>query len=151
MAEYTIKEVSEMFSLPASTLRYYEEIGILTNIPRNSSGNRVYQECHIARLRTICCFKNTGMSMAQLQAFFSYECSNEDHVEDIIRLLAEHKDSLAKKIEQLQRDYIHVQRKLHFYQDIKKSRETQMQPPVWEDYKYQTFAENEGDGADGRS
>ena len=29
MTTYTIKQVSQMFGLPASTLRYYEEIGLL--------------------------------------------------------------------------------------------------------------------------
>ena len=114
MKEYTIREVSEMFSLPASTLRYYEELGILSNVPRNASGNRVYQQCHINRLRTICCFKNTGMSMAQLQDFFSYENEEDDHTDDILNLLKEHKASLEEKIAQLQKDYIHVKRKLHY-------------------------------------
>ena len=40
MKEYTIKEISELFQLPASTIRYYEEEGILTNIARTASGRR---------------------------------------------------------------------------------------------------------------
>lgn len=32
MKQYTIREISEMFQLPASTLRYYEDMKILTNI-----------------------------------------------------------------------------------------------------------------------
>jgi DNA-binding transcriptional MerR regulator len=70
--QYSIREVSAKFNLPASTLRYYEEVGILTDIPRNSSGKRIYLEKHINRLKTICCFKNTGMSISQLQEFFQY-------------------------------------------------------------------------------
>ena len=54
--QYSIREVSAKFNLPASTLRYYEEVGILTDIPRNSSGKRIYLEKHINRLKTICCF-----------------------------------------------------------------------------------------------
>lgn len=139
MKEYTIREVSEMFSLPASTLRYYEELGILSNVPRNASGNRVYQQCHINRLRTICCFKNTGMSMAQLQDFFSYENEEDDHTDDILNLLKEHKASLEEKIAQLQKDYIHVKRKLHYYQDIKKSMEEGGERPAWKDYRQRIF------------
>lgn len=37
MDTYTIKEVSEMFHLPSSTLRYYEDLGILTNVGRSKS------------------------------------------------------------------------------------------------------------------
>ena len=40
--QYSIREVSAKFNLSASTLRYYEEVGILTDIPRNSSGKRIY-------------------------------------------------------------------------------------------------------------
>ena len=39
MDTYTIKEVSEMFHLPSSTLRYYEDLGILTNVERSKSGH----------------------------------------------------------------------------------------------------------------
>lgn len=68
---YTIREVSKMFDLPVSTLRYYEDEGILTNVGRSSSNQRIYYETHINRLRSICCFKRTGMSIAKLKDFFS--------------------------------------------------------------------------------
>ena len=84
--QYSIREVSAKFNLPASTLRYYEEVGILTDIPRNSSGKRIYLEKHINRLKTICCFKNTGMSIAQLQEFFQYEQQELSHIDDILKL-----------------------------------------------------------------
>ena len=68
MKTYTIREVSERFSLPASTLRYYEEVGLLTEVMRDGK-HRMYQDCHLNRLSALCCFKETGMSIAQLQTF----------------------------------------------------------------------------------
>ena len=53
MAQYTIREISEMFQLPTSTLRYYEDMEILTNIKRNNSGQRIYEDCHVNRLATL--------------------------------------------------------------------------------------------------
>ena len=41
MKTYTIKEVSELFNIPNSTIRYYEEIGILTKVERNSVGKKI--------------------------------------------------------------------------------------------------------------
>ena len=67
MKEYLIREISEMSGLPVSTIRYYEDKGILTNVARNVSGQRVFTEGHVNRLRTICCFKNTGMTIAELR------------------------------------------------------------------------------------
>ena len=34
---YTIREMSERFGLPASTLRYYEEIGLLMDVINTES------------------------------------------------------------------------------------------------------------------
>ncbi|MCO7124343.1 MerR family transcriptional regulator [Sporolactobacillus shoreicorticis] len=50
-----------MFHLPASTLHYYEDMNILTNIRRAVVGQRVYEEKQIHRFRTICCLKKNRL------------------------------------------------------------------------------------------
>ena len=45
MKTYSIREISELFSLPASTLRYYESEGLLPNVEKSSSGQRIYTVC----------------------------------------------------------------------------------------------------------
>ena len=53
---YTIKEAAALTGLPASTLRYYESIGVIAPISRGaSSKHRVYDEddldlAHVGRL-----------------------------------------------------------------------------------------------------
>lgn len=71
MQTYTIREISELFSLPASTLRYYESEGLLPNVEKSSSGQRIYTEEHIERLNCINCFKRTGMTIPQLRKFLN--------------------------------------------------------------------------------
>lgn len=142
MAQYSIRDISEMFDLPLSTLRYYEEVGILTNIKRSDSGQRIYEDCHVNRLKTICCFKNTGMSIMQLKDFFSYEIDEKEYIDDILCLLNAHKDSVVEQISELQDAYAHVLRKLHYYGDIKKSIDTNEPLPQWKDYKYKNFLED---------
>ena len=73
MQTYTIREISRLFSLPLSTLRYYEEEGLLTNVQKSASGQRIYTQEHIDRLHCINCFKRTGMTLAQLKKLFEYE------------------------------------------------------------------------------
>ncbi len=102
MAEYGIREISEIFHLPSSTLRYYEEIGILTNIARTSSGQRIFTDAHVNRLKTICCFKNTGMTIAQLKSFFIYESAEQEHIDDIISLLNAQKEYTVEQINRFQ-------------------------------------------------
>ena len=54
---YTIREMSERFGLPASTLRYYEEIGLLTDVIHTESKKRIYTQQHIDCMTAILCFK----------------------------------------------------------------------------------------------
>ena len=87
MKTYSIREISELFSLPASTLRYYESEGLLPNVEKSSSGQRIYTEKHIERLNCINCFKRTGMTIPQLRKFFEYETDEAQYIDDVICLL----------------------------------------------------------------
>lgn len=87
MKNYTIREISEMFELPSSTLRYYESEGLLPEVPKSSSGQRIYSDEHVERLKCINCFKRTGMTIPQLRKFFIYETDEAAHIDKIISLL----------------------------------------------------------------
>ncbi|MGC6767479.1 MerR family transcriptional regulator [Enterococcus sp. LJL128] len=137
MKTYTIKELSTLFDLPASTLRYYEEVGLLTNIQRDGK-HRIYEECHFNRLKALCCFKETGMSIAQLLTFFSYE-EDADKNEEMVVLLTEHTAKVANQITRLQENMQHVQRKLNFYQDICQAEKLQQPVPSWDNYKNRSY------------
>ena len=54
---YTIGQVSEMFDLPISTLRYYDKEGLFPTIQRDS-GIRKFGEKELEALRVIECLKN---------------------------------------------------------------------------------------------
>ncbi len=53
MALYRIGDVTRQFNVTADTLRYYEKIGLLTNISRTTSGIRQYSDKDLSRLRFI--------------------------------------------------------------------------------------------------
>lgn len=135
MKTYTIKEVSKLLGLPSSTLRYYEEVGILTNVEKNSSGQRVYEEGHLNRLYTILCFKRTGMSISQLQTFFNFEEDKFTNIDGIISLLSEQKNQVDEQIKDLIKDIEHVQKKLIYYRGIREALEMKKTIPEWSDFK----------------
>lgn len=137
MSQYTIGEISEKLEIPASTLRYYEEIGILTNVKRTKSGQRIYEECHMNRLKTILCFKCAGFSISQLQHFFLFENAEKDNIDEILNLLYTHKTSIEKQMSQLQEVYVQLVRKIHYYNGMKKAYEQNEALPEWDDYKDQ--------------
>ena len=65
---YTIGQVSEMFNIPVSTLRYYDKEGLFPSLER-SSGIRRFSEKEIEALRIIECLKKTGMEIKDIKQF----------------------------------------------------------------------------------
>ncbi len=70
---YTIGQVSEMFDLPVSTLRYYDKEGLFPNMER-SSGIRQFGEKELEALRVIECLKKSGVEIKDIKIFMEW-CS----------------------------------------------------------------------------
>lgn len=68
---YTIGQVSEMFNIPVSTLRYYDKEGLFPGLER-SSGIRRFGEKEIEALRIIECLKKTGMEIKDIKQFMEW-------------------------------------------------------------------------------
>src|SRR3954451_21541182 len=67
---YTIKEAAALTGLPASTLRYYESIGIIAPVSRGaSSKHRVYDEDDLDQVTWIACLAATGMSVGDMKKY----------------------------------------------------------------------------------
>ena len=118
MATYTIREVAQRFHVQTSTLRYYEDQGLLCDVERDDAGRRVYTDSHIGRLEAIACFKHAGMSIDELKRFFAYEKDERAHIADMLELLESRHQAILKQRAALEEAYMHVLRKLHLYRDI---------------------------------
>lgn len=67
---YTIKETASLTGLPASTLRYYESIGVIKPVSRGaSSRHRVYDDNDLDQLMWIACLAATGMSISDMRTY----------------------------------------------------------------------------------
>ncbi len=133
MQTYTIKEMSKRFNIPASTLRYYEDLGLLPPVERTSSDQRIYTDCHISRLTGILCFKNTGLPLAQIQDFFRYEEDIPGHMDEILSLVTTHEQDIKQQIKEMKSNLAHIQHKVRYYNGIKHAIETGREWPCWEE------------------
>ncbi|MCD7955658.1 MAG: MerR family transcriptional regulator [Lachnospiraceae bacterium] len=68
---YTIGQVSEMFNLPISTLRYYDKEGLFPNLQR-TSGIRKFSDREIETLRVIECLKKSGLEIKEIKQFMEW-------------------------------------------------------------------------------
>ena len=70
---YSIGEVSKMFDLPVSTLRYYDKEGLFPDIQR-VSGIRQFSDNEIEAVRVIECLKKSGLEIKEIKQFMEW-CS----------------------------------------------------------------------------
>jgi len=63
---FQIGEVAESLGLSLRTIRYYEEIGLVTPSGRTEGGFRLYTDADIERLRLVKALKPVGMSLETL-------------------------------------------------------------------------------------
>ena len=61
--------VSGLVGLSADTLRYYEKIGLLKNVQRNSSGHRVYTAKDVKWLEFVIRLKETAMTLEETSEY----------------------------------------------------------------------------------
>ena len=133
MKIYTIRELSEISGVPASTLRYYEDIGLLTGVERNENHQRIYTDAHAARLNAIGCFKNAGFTITGIRRFFELEEDLAGNIDGVISLISACEEDLCRQMEREKQALCHLRHKLRYYCRIKSAIETRQPWPCWED------------------
>ncbi len=67
----TIGQMSEMFQIPVSTLRYYDKEGLFPHLEK-VSGIRNFTDREIESLRIIECLKRSGMEIKDIKQFMKW-------------------------------------------------------------------------------
>ena len=68
---YTIGQISEMFNIPVSTIRYYDREGLLPGITRKS-GKRQFSDTEVEALQVIECLKASGLEIKDIRQFMEW-------------------------------------------------------------------------------
>lgn len=111
----TIAEVSKMYELTADTLRYYERIGLIPPVTRNSSGNRDYTEDDCKWVQFIKCMRNAGLSIETLIEYVNLFQKNYDTSVERKALLLEQRRIIEGKIEELKNTLSYLDVKIEGY------------------------------------
>ena len=99
---YTIGQISEMFSIPVSTIRYYDKEGLFPDLERQS-GIRKFSEREVEALRVIECLKASGLEIRDIKRFMEWTTEGSASYERRKQLFETRKEAVEKEINQLQR------------------------------------------------
>lgn len=99
---YSIKEMSQLTGLPASTLRYYDKQGLLPNLRRDSNNNRVFSEDDYRNLRLIDCLKRSGLSIKDIRSFIRLMKRGDNSLTERLEIFTKRREALQQELANIQ-------------------------------------------------
>ena len=112
---YTIGQVSEMFHLPISTLRYYDKEGLFPDMERQS-GIRKFSDREVEALRVIECLKASGLEIREIKQFMDWTTQGSATYEQRKQLFETRKEAVEQEIRQLQKTLDMLKYKCWYYE-----------------------------------
>ncbi len=113
---YTIGQVSEMFGLPISTLRYYDKEGLFPGIQR-TSGIRRFGEREIDAIRVIECLKKSGLEIKDIKRFMEWCAEGSETYPQRLELFIKQKATVELEIERMNRVLDMLKFKCWYYEE----------------------------------
>lgn len=97
-----IGEIAQKLDIPASTIRYYEKIGLLKKQQR-ISGNRVFDQQALSSLRFIQLAQNTGFSIEEMKVLLDSAAHSSPSSTEWKEIVQTKRIELQEKIEQFKK------------------------------------------------
>lgn len=117
---YSIGEVSKMFDLPVSTLRYYDKEGLFPDIVREPSGIRRFNDKTLEALRIIECLKKSGMEIKAIKEFMKW-CSMGNCTYELRKnMFVKQRESVEAEIRKLEKVLDMIKYKCWYYEQAMK-------------------------------
>lgn len=99
---FTISELASMFDISSRTIRYYEEVGLLSSETRSSlASRRTYTNKERRRLKMILRGKKLGFSLQEIKDMIDLYEKNPEGEEEKIQILQYANKKIAEIEEQI--------------------------------------------------
>lgn len=112
---YTIGQVAKQFDLPISTLRYYDKLGLLSNVER-SGGIRQFGEKDIETLKVIECLKKSGLKLKDIKQYLDWCKMGNATLNMRQELFIKQQEYVEQEIAQLQKTLAMLHYKCWYYE-----------------------------------
>ncbi|MDV8020423.1 MerR family transcriptional regulator [Rhodococcus sp. IEGM 1330] len=109
-----IAEVAELLDISAHTLRYYERCGLI-EVARDGLDHRRYDDAAVRRIVFLTRMRLSGMPMRDLQLYVELVDGGEHTVPARLDMLVEHRDTVRRRIRELQLSLVATEYKIATY------------------------------------
>ena len=112
---YSISQVAKMMGVTPSTLRYYDQEGLLPHIKR-VNGIRVFEDEDFRWLRVLNCLKNTKMPIKKIRKYVQLAQKGDETLQERYQLIQEQKEYILSQIQEYQYYLQEIEYKEWYYQ-----------------------------------
>ena len=116
---YTIGQLSKMFDLPVSTLRYYDKEGLFLDLQR-TSGIRKFNDRQVEALRVIECLKKSGLEIKDIRQFMKWCDEGPSTYQKRKDMFEKQKENIEAEMEKLNRTLSMIKFKCWYYEQALK-------------------------------
>lgn len=113
-----IQMFSKLTNISSHTIRYYEKIGLLKHVSRNSSGHRWFTKEDIAWIEFIKRLKDTGMPLNNIRKYADLRDEGFSTSKLRMDILQQHAVTLEEKISSEQFHLQKLKEKISFYSKV---------------------------------
>ena len=121
MMYYTVGEMAKRLGVAPSTLRYYDQEGLLPFVERSEGGIRVFKESDYEWLQVIGCIKKTGMQLRDIKTFVEMAMQGDQTIEPRLALITKQKESVKAQIAELEETLRTLEFKEWYYNTAKEN------------------------------
>ena len=114
MQNYIISEIAKITGLSVPTLRYYEELGLLS-LKRNNSNYRIFTDDDLRWIEFINRAKATGMSLAKIIDYSKLREKGNSTILERMNILAKQEAFLQLELGKIQQHIDFLQNKKQYY------------------------------------
>ena len=99
---YTVGEMARIVGVAPSTLRYYDQEGLLPFVERSKGGIRMFTDADYGSLMVIDCLKKSGLSIKEIKDFFALAAQGDASIGQRLALFEKRREAVKKQIQELE-------------------------------------------------
>lgn len=88
-----IGEIAKKYNITTRTLRFYEEMGLITSIRDNKFNRRLYDETSIIRLELILSLRKLSFSINEIKRIFNKDQNHDETLVENINQQLDHEEN----------------------------------------------------------
>lgn len=111
-----VTQAATVAGVSAHTLRYYERVGLLTDVPRSASGRRLYGAQQLAAIQFITRLRATGMPIARILQYADLVRAGIDNQQERLAVLLAHHEAVSRSLDEQREHLAAIKTKIDLYQ-----------------------------------